>query len=172
MAFETIRGLVGIHPVLKEYRDALISLGIEPIRHPLKERLFNRNLTAFAKLDSTHRERGKIAISSHDPMPRESLIHEAAHILLDHLLGDEKQHEMEAGLVAYYAARRLGWEREAASSARYAKRYASDIQALDDAAQLGLEVVTSAYSPEGETQQRIQQVTDRIVAAFRNVKKG
>jgi len=173
MVLDAITAFTKIHPVLEEYKYALQSLGIEPVRFPLKDRLLNRQNTAFARPDNVHRRRGKIAISSRDPLPREALLHETAHILLSHLLGDKREHEMEAALVAHYAARRLGWNVEASSAAQYAKRYARHLQSSGETSgETGHEIVISAYAPDGATQEKIRAAVEKIVSAFQNRQKS
>lgn len=167
MALDALRAFVRVHPILDEYREALNTLGIKPIRYPLKDDLLKRQHTGFAKLDHVMPKEGTIAISHREPFPREVLLHEVAHVLLTHLLGDTREHEMEAALVAHQVARRLGWDREASSAARYAKRYATSLRSSDSQDEKeGHDTVVSAYAPDGATQERIRATVEKIVSAF------
>jgi hypothetical protein len=77
------------------------------------------------------------------------------------------EHEMEAALVAHQVARRLGWDREASSAARYAKRYATSLRSSDSQDEKeGHDTVVSAYAPDGATQERIRATVEKIVSAF------
>lgn len=143
------------HQVLRRFLPALKELGIDPKRYTFRDLLETPDTLGKGNVSER-----TVAIAPHARLPEYVLLHEVAHIMLGHTRYQFlHQKEIEADLVARYAAHVLGWEKERTAAA---KRSANTVRALRrDVGRFHLSTQHHLSSPPRNTEEAEALVEER-----------